>query len=145
MGEEIGWRGFLWPLLRARLSYLRASLIVGVVWWLYHAPFVLFGWYGSAGGLPAFTISLAGPTLFIGALTDRSKSVWPSVIAHGTWNALIATSLTVYEGGMEGTAIAGSDALTGEFRWLPAETMLIVGTAAAWWHMRRTATLQQAH
>ena len=140
LGEEIGWRGFLWPLLRGRLSYLRTSLIVGAVWWLYHVPFVLFGWYGTVGGLPAFTISLAGFTLFVGVLTDRSKSVWPSIVAHGTWNALVATSLAASEGGTENLGLAGSDALTGEFGWLPAVTMLIVGVGSAWWHLRRSDT-----
>jgi membrane protease YdiL (CAAX protease family) len=36
MGEEIGWRGFLWLLTRSRRSFLISSLIVGVIWWLYH-------------------------------------------------------------------------------------------------------------
>jgi membrane protease YdiL (CAAX protease family) len=37
-GEEIGWRGFLLPRLQARKSDLAASLIVGLVWGLWHLP-----------------------------------------------------------------------------------------------------------
>ncbi len=54
---------------------------------------ILFGWYGSVGGLPAFTVAIAGFTLFVGVLTDRPASIWPSVMARGSWDALVATSL----------------------------------------------------
>lgn len=59
-GEEVGWWGFLWPLLRDRSSFWRSSAMVGGVWWLYHAPLVLLGWYGSVAGLIAFTAALVG-------------------------------------------------------------------------------------
>ena len=81
VSEEIGWRGFLWPLLRSRRSFLLSSLLVGIVWWLYHLPLILFGWYGTRGGIPAFTVAIAGFTLFVGVLTDRSRALWPSVVA----------------------------------------------------------------
>jgi membrane protease YdiL (CAAX protease family) len=32
VGEEIGWRGFLWPLTRSCRSFLISSLIVGGIW-----------------------------------------------------------------------------------------------------------------
>ena len=144
VGEEIGWRGFLWPLLRTRMSFLRAALIVGIVWWLYHVPFVFFGWYGSVGGLPAFTVGLAGFTLFAGVLTDRSKSVWPSVTAHAAWNALIATSFSVEIGGVDVPAFTGNDALLGEFGWIAAVTVLLIGVGAAWWHLRDSGVRKTA-
>jgi hypothetical protein len=38
LGEEIGWRGFLLPKLLERRGPLAASLVVGVVWYLWHLP-----------------------------------------------------------------------------------------------------------
>ena len=66
IGEEIGWRGFLWPLLRGRSGFWISSLIIGVIWWVYHVPLIIFGWYGDLAHLPAFTVAIVGITLFIG-------------------------------------------------------------------------------
>ncbi len=135
VGEEIGWRGFLWPTLRVRLGFWPTSLIVLVIWWTYHVPVILLGWYGSTAGLPAFTVAIAGFVLFVGVLTDRARSIWPSVIAHGAWNALVATSFAVDLGGRPVPAFIGDPAILGEFGWLAAVTTAILGGLTAWWHV----------
>lgn len=136
LGEETGWRGFLWPLMRRRWSFPISALVIGAVWWTYHAPLIFLGWYGSLAGLPAFTVAIAGITLFIGVLTDRSRAVWPSVIAHGAWNALVATGFVV-AGNASLVVFAGSTLWVGEFGWLAAIASLATGVVAAWWHLSR--------
>jgi membrane protease YdiL (CAAX protease family) len=143
VGEEIGWRGFLWPLLRNRRSFLGSALIVWAIWWLYHVPLILFGWYGTVSGLLAFTVAIAGFTLFVGVLTDRSKSVWPSVAAHGAWNALVATGFAVTTAdGDKLQAFVGSTTWVGEFGWLAAISALVIGVAASVWNLRWPAESQ---
>lgn len=140
VGEEIGWRGFLWPLFRGRRSFLISSLLMFVIWWAYHVPLILLGWYGSRAGLPAFTVAIAGFTLFVGVLTDRSRSIWPSVLAHGAWNALVSTGFAVSVAtGAKSAAFVGSAVWVGEFGWLAAMASLALGVSAAVWHVRTSA------
>jgi membrane protease YdiL (CAAX protease family) len=135
LGEEIGWRGFLWPLMRRRLTFLASTAIMFVVWWIYHAGLTFAGWYGFIGGIPAFTMGLFGFVLFVGVLTERSRSVWPSVLAHGSWNGLVQSYFSS-SGVVEDRVFTGSQYLLGEFGWLGAAGMLILGVGFVWWHFR---------
>jgi len=47
-GEEMGWRGYVLPRLQARYNALVASLIVGVIWSVWHLP-KFFGTGSSSG------------------------------------------------------------------------------------------------
>jgi membrane protease YdiL (CAAX protease family) len=55
VGEEIGWRGFLLPELLRRTGPIRASLAVGLVWYLWHLPL-----YAATGQFELTTAFLAG-------------------------------------------------------------------------------------
>ncbi|HVS01392.1 MAG TPA: CPBP family intramembrane glutamic endopeptidase [Thermoanaerobaculia bacterium] len=45
VGEEPGWRGWMLPELQKRFSPLTSTLLVGVVWGLWHFPLFLNGMY----------------------------------------------------------------------------------------------------
>lgn len=92
-------------------------------------------------------MAITGFILFVGVLTDRSRSMWLSVLAHGAGNALVATA---YLASTSSDAIppcrdgvcpdfAGDDylftgpqSLLGEFGWIAAATMLSLGLVAGW-------------
>ena len=94
IGEEAGWRGYLYPMLKKLLPARRAALATGVIWGAWHAPLIAMGYnYGrSYPGFPVVGILLmvlfcTAFGIFLSWLRDRSSSVWPSALAHGALNA----------------------------------------------------------
>ena len=54
LGEEIGWRGFMYPQLKARFGRRKGWILGGVIWGAWHWPLIwLIGYeYGAAAGNP---------------------------------------------------------------------------------------------
>lgn len=94
LGEEMGWRGFLQPGLRqGGMGLIGSSLLVGLVWAVWHYPLILMNVLGS-GPFPwlvfiGFTATVIGLSLMIGVLRERSGSLWPAVLFHSAHNAVI--------------------------------------------------------
>ncbi|MFJ7817241.1 type II CAAX prenyl endopeptidase Rce1 family protein [Bacillus toyonensis] len=92
MGEEMGWRGYMLTRL-VDAEFSRPILISGLIWATWHVPIVIAGLYVE--GTSVF-LSVLGiyfcivPFSYIKAyLRLITGSVWPSVIIHTTWNAII--------------------------------------------------------
>lgn len=98
LGEEIGWRGYLYDLLGSRPT-IATILAMGAIWGLWHAStIVLLGYnyqFNRLTGVMLFTaltVLLTYPHIL---LTDRAKgSVLPASSLHGAINAL--WGLTVF-------------------------------------------------
>jgi membrane protease YdiL (CAAX protease family) len=89
-GEELAWRGFLFPELHRKTSFTSASLIGGLVWALWHLPLILFSDYNSAAPrafvVVMFFISIVARSFLHNWLRARSGSVWPNVVLHASHN-----------------------------------------------------------
>jgi membrane protease YdiL (CAAX protease family) len=90
MGEEYGWRGLLWEEFKEK-GFLKANIIIGSIWGLWHAPLILQG-YNYPGrpllGIFLMVLFAIGFSFVLSALTTRTNSVWPAAAAHGMFNAL---------------------------------------------------------
>jgi uncharacterized protein len=89
LGEEFGWRGYAMSALLAQTTWRIASLLLGLVWGLWHLPLFFMG--GTAQSqMPIFVFMLnilAGSVLF-GWLFVRTKgSVLPAIVLHTSLNA----------------------------------------------------------
>jgi membrane protease YdiL (CAAX protease family) len=101
-GEELGWRGYLFPRLLP-LGTVPAILVSGVAWGLWHAPLVLLG-YNYPGAHPAVALAaMCGMCTVVGGLLawlrQRSGSVWPAALGHGTLNAAAGLSVVLARAG----------------------------------------------
>jgi uncharacterized protein len=93
LGEEIGWRGFLAPLLARRLGFTVLVWCSWLPWFLFYLwLFFLAGSYSqTAFGLQALTIGtlLFGLNVLLVWLRMRTGSLWPPVLFHAVHNFLV--------------------------------------------------------
>ncbi|HHV22491.1 MAG TPA: CPBP family intramembrane metalloprotease [Propionibacterium sp.] len=112
LGEEIGWRGFLFPELQARFGTGAALVATGIIWGLWHAPLILLGYnypLHPVLGLLAFCVVCTLLTGILAWVRQRSGSVWPAAYGHGLFNALFGTALLVFQrAGAEVDALHGT-------------------------------------
>ena len=91
IGEELGWRGYLLPRL-ADLGRVRAGLISGPLWAVWHAPliYIAAAYHTGAGPLYMlpFGITIVAMSFVANELRMSSGSSWPAVIFHGAHNAI---------------------------------------------------------
>src|SRR5919107_2775287 len=88
VGEELGWRGYALPRLLAQRSALAASLILGVLWGLWHLP-TFFVPGAPQHGLPitAFLLlTVAYSVLFTWIYLHTVGSVLLATLFHGAIN-----------------------------------------------------------
>jgi membrane protease YdiL (CAAX protease family) len=138
LGEEYGWRGYALPRLQSAMKPLTASLVIGVVWTLWHLPTAFMP--GATIGhlfltLPAM---LAGSVLYTWMYNATGGSMRIAVLAHlgahldnvfraaaagDGWAPLVATSvvLVMFAAGLVAAgALRGETAVTAELARAPA-------------------------
>jgi membrane protease YdiL (CAAX protease family) len=127
LGEEIGWRGFLYDCLVAWPAWRRV-LVTGVVWGVWHAPLILLG-YNYPGLPPAlalafmvvFTTLLAG---LLDWLRTASGNVYVTGLAHGAVNAAAGIALLFSAAGAPPNS--ASTGLLGWSGWIVLAAALMV-------------------
>jgi membrane protease YdiL (CAAX protease family) len=90
--EELAWRGFALPRMQARYGALGASVILGVIEGLFHAPYFFKPASDQAAtGLPLFVLgSVAGVVLFTWLCNNTRGSVLLAMLFHTVANMWIS-------------------------------------------------------
>lgn len=93
LGEEYGWRGYMLYRLLDRMGFLPTSVVIGVVWGLWHAPLILMGYnyphHRDIVGILMFTAFCVLTNIFLCWLAVGSGSVYPVALCHGAMNAYL--------------------------------------------------------
>ncbi len=97
LGEEIGWRGFLYPELKMRLGKIKGVLLGGVIHGVWHFPLMLLAGYQYGTdyigapilGMFAFCIFTVSTGIISDHLYEKTQCIWLPAIFHGTVNSSI--------------------------------------------------------
>ncbi len=86
LSEELGWRGYALGRLQTRWDALASSLIVGLVWALWHLPlFMMVGTSQHEMGVPfiGFLIKMmASSILYTWLYNNTQRSLWSAILLH---------------------------------------------------------------
>ncbi len=105
MGEEFGWRGYLLPRLIKRISFMKAALLLGILWEVWHLPmhymaYKAFGAYMIPAFLTVGFLNLTLNTVIMAIIYAVNKgSIKLMVLYHYTITAssIIAGALFATE------------------------------------------------
>ncbi|WP_254832762.1 CPBP family intramembrane glutamic endopeptidase [Haloglomus salinum] len=128
-GEEIGWRGYM----NSRLveAGVPAPIITGgVLWGCWHVPLILTGQYaaGRSRALSAasFVVVAVSLTVLWSAWTLETGSIWPAILGHSAWNAVIQGPFDTFSSGALATTWVGESGV------LVVVATLIVALVLVW-------------
>lgn len=93
LGEEIGWSAYLTPRMLEKYSIPKTSIIIGLIWAIWHYPAMIGGLYGHGAplwaALPGFTLVLIGASFIRTVLMVKSKSFWVGMVVHTSHNVVL--------------------------------------------------------
>lgn len=131
-GEELGWRGLMQKELEP-LGFWKSSLLIGVIWGIWHAPIILQGYNYPQHPMVGVLMMTIFTTLFaplISFARVKSKSVIAAAIMHGTLNGTAGIAILL---------IAGGDDLTTGLLALPGFIVMAIANVILYFYTRRAA------
>jgi len=93
--EEIGWRGYLLPELQNFYTALKSTIILTVIWWLWHIPmfFYRFDLYFSL--IFMFPLMLSGSIAFTFLFNQSGGSVLMIIIFHISYDIVTSNEISL--------------------------------------------------
>lgn len=90
LGEELGWRGFLFKEIKTNFFY--KSLIIGSIWGIWHIPLIIKGYNFHNTPITGSVIMILFciiSSFSFNAITKYSQSIIPATLLHGGFNATV--------------------------------------------------------
>ena len=103
LGEEVGWRGAMSPMLKNHFGSVKGSILGGVIWGAWHWPVMIIAGYeygkGYWGEPVLGMVMFCLFTTFAGILLDfsyeKSKCIWFPALFHGAINGTCSLPMVI--------------------------------------------------
>lgn len=90
LGEELGWRGFMYPVMERVIGRKKALIFGGLIWAIWHMPIMVAGLYQAETvlwyGLLMFTVEVTLMSIIMAWLRVISGSIIPALFIHASHN-----------------------------------------------------------
>lgn len=95
VGEEAGWRGTMYPILKEHFGIVKGRLIGGAVWGVWHWPIMLIAgyeygttyWGAPVTGSLLFCVITIAMGILFDFLYEKTNCIWVPALCHGAINA----------------------------------------------------------
>ncbi|WP_026528463.1 CPBP family intramembrane glutamic endopeptidase [Butyrivibrio sp. VCD2006] len=95
LGEEVGWRGYMYPVLKEKFGRVKGLIIGGIIWGMWHWPLILLTGYEYGTdyigapilGMPVFCIFTVATGILCDYVYEKTGCIWFPSIVHGAINA----------------------------------------------------------
>lgn len=102
LGEDIGWQGYLLPMLCKKMTTRQAVLLNGILWGVAHAPLIYFGMnfglnYAGApySGIAMMTLFCMTIGVYMSYVTLKTNNCMYASIIHGSVNIIGETPIFI--------------------------------------------------
>ena len=85
LGEEPAYRGFALPYMQRKYGVVRAGLITGCVWGMWHLPLWMISGYKGLDLVlycTAFMVSIVSCSVVMSVIYKKHKNIWYAVLIH---------------------------------------------------------------
>ena len=97
LGEEVGWRGVMYPMLKDKLGRVKGMILGGIIWGAWHWPsMVLAGyeygleyWGAPFLGMAMFCLYTTVAGIILDVLYEKTKCIWVPSVGHGAINTTL--------------------------------------------------------
>lgn len=98
LGEEVGWRGVLYPQLRALFGKTKGRILGGIIWGAWHWPVMILAGYEYGKeypgapllGMGLFCVYATAAGILVDVLYEKTSCIWVPSLAHGAINGCAA-------------------------------------------------------
>lgn len=116
VGEEAGWRGYMYPVLKEKFGKRKGLILGGIIWGMWHWPLMIFtGFeYGKdylgfpIVGMILFCVITIALGIFCDYVYEKTSCIWYPALFHGAFNAAATIPLTITATGLDRYRLLGS-------------------------------------